>query len=67
MFFGKRSEEEDDGSQTQRKIFFVNMLQKSLAESVFISFMDSKLGREGVLMKKKSSMAAMISKVMMIL
>ena len=67
MFFGKRSEEEDDGSQTQRKIFFVNMLQKSLAESVFISFMDSKLGREGVLMKKNSSMAAMISKVMMIL
>ena len=67
MFFGKWNKEEDDGSQTQRKIFFVNMLQKSLAESVLISCMDSKLGGEGVLMKEISSMAAMISKAMMIL
>ena len=43
MFFGKWNKEEDDGSQTQRKIFFVNMLQKSLAESVLISCMDSQV------------------------
>ena len=68
MFFGKRSEEEDDGSRTQRKIFFVNMLRKSLApcRSQALSHPWTQV-REGVLIKKNRSMITTEMMIFMIM